>query len=334
MPSSAHHPNDNSETAKLRGSTEFCFRWRLALAGVLAIVLVSSGCQTFHPFAQKTREKISSARQWANNGLEAFQNGHLEKAKGLFSRASQQNPSDYRIRADLARTLYQSGDQAHAIAEMTKAVELSRNDPKLLVALGQMHLGVGQTEQAQRQVALALDSDYRFAPAFELSGRIAKSKGDFQTALADFQKSLGYTPDVTSVQLEIVDTYQRMGEPLRALSAVDQVLSKLSLDQQPESVLIAKSAALIQLKQLSPAIDLLQTASQRAGASSDVFVRLGHAQLLAGDTAGSRNTISRGQQSFPHLPLFQQLAQAIAPQTAAPQTAQIIVEEAATNQFR
>lgn len=334
MPSSVQHSNDDSEAAKLRGSNEFCFRWTFALAGVFAIVSVTSGCQTFHPFAQKTREKISSARQWANNGLEAFQNGHLEKAKGLFSRASQQNPGDYRIRADLARTLYQSGDRAHAIAEMTKAVELSRNDPKLLIALGQMHLGIGQTEQAQQQVMLALNSDYRFAPAFELSGRIAKAKGDNQTALADFQKSLGYAPDVTSVQLEIVDTYQRMGEPLRALSAVDQVLSKLPLDQQPESALIAKSAALIQLKQLRPAIDLLQTASQRVGASSDVFVRLGHAQLLAGDTAGSRNTIRRGQQNFPHIPLFEQLAQAIAPQATTPQTAQITGEQAVPNQFR
>jgi len=113
-----------------------------------------------------------------------------------------------------------------------------------------------------------------------------------------------------------------MGEPLRALSAVDQVLSRLPLDQQPESALLAKSEALIQLKQLNPAIDLLQTASRRAGTSSDVFIRLGHAQLLVGDTAGSRATISRGQQNFPNLQVFNQLAQAIAPQTAAPLTAQ------------
>jgi len=301
---------------------------------MLVILSFAAGCQTFHPFAKKTREKLSSARQWANNGLEAFQNGHLEKAKSLFSRASQQNPDDYRIRADLARTLYQSGDRAHAIAEMTKAVELSRKDPKLLIELGQMHFGTGQTEQAQKQVTLALDSDHRFAPAFELSGRIAKSKGDYQTALADFQKSLGYTPDVTSVQLEIVDTYQRMGEPLRALSAVDQVLSRLPLDQQPEPALLAKSAALIQLNQLNPAIDLLQVVSRRASTSSDVFIKLGHAQFLAGDTAGSRATISRGQQNFPNLQVFNQLAQSIASQTGGPLTSQTTPRETAPNQFR
>ncbi len=280
------------------------------LFGVVWFLLLA-GCQTFHPFAQKTREKISSARQWANNGLVAFQEGQLDQAKGLFSRASEQSPNDYKIRANLARTLHQSGDRDQAIAEMSRAVALSRNDPRMLVTLGQMYLDNRQPDQARQQIELALTSNHRFAPAWELSGRIAKSKGDFNTALADFQKSLGYAPDVSSVQLQIVDTYQAMGEPLRALSAVEQILSKQPLDQQPESTLIAKSAALIELKQFSPAIDLLHAASQRPGASSDVFLRLGHAQLSAGDTTATRATIARGQQAFPHLPVFEQLTQAL-----------------------
>ena len=315
MPRSAQHfPIDDSVFVSSRELIKPAYRWCQLMLGVMVLLSFTSGCQTFHPFAKKTREKFASARQWANNGLEAFQNGHLDQAKGLFSRASQQNPTDYRIRANLAKTLYQSGDPEQAIAEMIQAVELSGNEPKTLITLGQMYLGLGELNLAQEQVELALAPNHRYAPAWELKGKISKSKGDYQNALADFQKSLGFEPDVTNVQLEIVDTYQRMGEPLRALSAVEQVLQKNPIDKQLVSTIVAKSAALIELKQLRPAIDLLETASHRPEASSDLFLRLGNAQLLAGDRVGARTTVERGQRAFPNLPVFDELAQSFLPE--------------------
>ncbi len=321
MPRSARYfPADDSGCADTCERSRPACRSRLAKLGVIVFLFLSSGCQTFHPFAQRTREKVTAARQWANNGLEAFQNGQLDRAKGLFSRASEQNPTDYRIRANLAKTLFQSGDREHAIAEMNRAVELSNEDPKLLTTLGQMYVDIGALDLAQQQVARALAPDHRYAPAWELKGKISKAKGNYHHALTDFQKSLGYAPDVTSVELEIADTYQRMGEPLRALSAVEQVLQKNPIEKQLESTIVAKSAALIELKQLRPAIDLLESASQRPNASSELLLRLGQVQLLAGDSAGVQATAIRGQQAFPHLPVFQEMAQAFPPQ-AQPQVA-------------
>ena len=327
MPESAQHfPIKDSAAAGSRQPPKRTCRWGLAILGAIASLSFVVGCQTFHPFAKKTQEKISSARQWANNGLEAFQNGHIDQAKGLFSRASQQNPTDYRIRANLAETLYHSGDPGQAISEMTRAVELSGNEPKMRIKLGQMYLGVGALDQAQGQAELALGSNHRFASAWDLKGRVSKAKGDYQSALSNFQKSLGFEPDVTDVQLEIVDTYQRMGEPLRALSAVEQVLQQHPIGKQPLSTIVAKSAALIELKQFRPAIDLLESASQRPEASSDLFLRLGQAQVLAGDTAGSLATMKRGQQAFPQLPVFEELAQALSPKTQ-PQVAEHYPQE-------
>jgi predicted Zn-dependent protease len=107
--------------------------------------------------------------------------------------------------------------------------------------------------------------------------------------------------------MQMVDTYQRMGKPQRALSAIQQIVSKLPSDELPEQVVLAKSIALMDLNHLRPAIDLLQTAIQKEQASSEVYVRLGQAQLLAGQVSQARLTLNRGKQVFPNLVVFDQL---------------------------
>ncbi|MFK7768882.1 MAG: tetratricopeptide repeat protein [Mariniblastus sp.] len=249
-----------------------------------------------------------SAREWASGGCEAFQNGKLVKAKGLFSRAAEQDPNDFRVRANLARTIEQSGDRQEAILHMQQAVDLSNGDPRLRLELGEMYLAAGQWFPARRQVQLLLESNNRNAPAWALSGKTHKAKGKYQEALADFQKALGYEPELEDVQMQIVETYGKIGQPLRALSAVEQVLSKYPVDDQPEQGVLAKSVALMELKQIGPAIDLLETASQKERPSSEVFVRLSNAQILAGQESQARLTLNRGKEKFPHLAVFDQLA--------------------------
>ena len=274
----------------------------------LAICMISSlGCQTFCPFTQKARQSLASARQWASGGLDAFHKGRLDQAKGLLSRAVEQNPNDASVRENLARTLYQSGETQQAIVQMQYAAELSKGDPRILVELGEMYLDVGQWIPARRQVDLAMERNHRFAPAWALSGRTEKAKGNYEQALVDFQRALGFDPDLPDVQMQVVDTYQKMGQPLRALSAVEQILSKHPVDELPEKLVLAKSIALMDLDQLRPAIDLLQTASEHKHASSEIYVRLGQAQLLAGQVSQARLTLNRGKQAFPNLVVFDQL---------------------------
>jgi tetratricopeptide (TPR) repeat protein len=279
----------------------------MLLVGLAVCLLSNLGCQSFCPFAKKTRESLVSARQWASGGLEALHNGRLETAKGLLSRAVEQNPNDASVRENLARTLHKSGDTEQAISQMQHAVELSKGDPRMIVELGEMYLDTGQWWHARNQVDLALNANHRFAPAWALSGKTEKAKGNYSQALADFQRALGFNPEMPQVQMQIVDTYQRMGNSHRALSAIEQILNKLPSDKVPESVVLAKSVAMIDLDLVRPAIDLLQTASNKKHASSVVFVRLGQAQLLAGQVSQARMTLNRGKLAYPNLVVFDEL---------------------------
>ena len=109
----------------------------------------------------------------------------------------------------------------------------------------------------------------------------------------------GIDPNLPGIELTIVETYQRMHQPLRALSAVEQLLSHYPPDQQPDEAVIAKSVALMELHQTNTAINLLHAASERDDVSSEIYLRLSQAQLAAGQTSQARLTLIRAQQAYP-----------------------------------
>jgi tetratricopeptide (TPR) repeat protein len=225
----------------------------------------------------------------------------------LFSRAASQESNNKSVHASSARAAQEQGNPSLAIEHMHRAVELSGNEPKLVVELGEMYLAVGQWLPAKRQAELALRLNHRFAPAWKLQAKTHLAKGDLDAALADFQRAAGLNPALPGVQLAIVETYQQKKQPLRALAAVEQILGKYPPDQQPERALLAKSVALMELRQLNPAIQTLQAASQRENASSEVFLRLGQAQLLAGQVSEARLTLNLGKKAFPEIGDFDSL---------------------------
>jgi tetratricopeptide (TPR) repeat protein len=262
------------------------------------------GCQSFQPLKQATREHVGIARQWTRGGIEALQSGRVGHAKSCFTRAAAHDPGDQLAHANLARAVIQDGNAPQAIDHMRRAVELSNNDPRLIVELGEMYLQAGQWLPAKRQAEQALAINHRFAPAWALQARTSLAKGELESALAEFQKAAGFDPELLDVQLAIAETYQSLNQPLRSLSAIEQLLSRYPPSQQPESALIAKSVALIELKKFSPAIEMMRAASQREGASSEIYFRLGQAQLLAGQVSQARLTLSRAQRVFPNKPEF------------------------------
>ena len=95
-----------------------------------------------------------------------MQSGHLQRAEGFFTRAAEQHPTDFRNRANLARTHFRSGEIEKAVQEMEAAVALSDNDPWMTVELGQMYLAKGDLDKARRQAELAMAEVHHFVPGY------------------------------------------------------------------------------------------------------------------------------------------------------------------------
>ena len=250
--------------------------------------------------------RVAAARQWSGNGIEAIRRGAVREARECFSKASSQLPHDHEIVANVARTHFQEGEIQMAIKVMRQAVEIKRDNPALIVELGEFYLADGQHDEAQRAVEKSLEQNHRLASAWLLKGKIHAAKGEYQAALSDFQKSLGIDGSSQDARLQIVQTYRTIGDPLRALSAVEQLLEEFPVDRQPEPALIEKSAALVQLKQHESAIEVLTQAVGRSDISSDVFTALAQIQVLAGKKSKARQTLVLANERFPNQPQITQ----------------------------
>lgn len=279
----------------------------LRLYCALGILILVSGCQSFQPFTEHSKAKFAAARTWANHGLECFQKGRIHQAKGLFSQATKVNPNDYQMRANLARTHLKSGELEQAINHMQQAVELSNNDPRLAVELGEMYLEAGRWLPAKRQAEIAIATDHQFSPAWVLNGKMSKAKGEYASALADFQRALNFSPDDTSIHMEIVETYRHLNQPLRALSTLENMLNKIPVDQQPEDAVIAKAEILSDMQQHAPAIATLKQAIENQQASTRLFLQLAETQMNSGNVSQARMTLVRGKQQHPREQVFDTL---------------------------
>lgn len=275
----------------------------IASTAFVLLIVSSLGCQTLSPFKTSSTRKSMTQRlsqQWTNLGLDALGTGRLGQAKTCFTRAAAENPEDQLARINLARALRQEGDLSAAIEQMQQGLELSGNrDPLLITELGEMHLQAGRWLPAQQHAETAIELNHRCAPAWALQGKLHQAKGESEDALTAFQRAVSLDPNLTDVQLEIASVYQSTNQPLRALSAIEKVLHRFPLDQQPELALLAKGEVLMQLQQFNTALDVLQIASERTKPSREVFLRLAQAQIIRDEISQARTTLNRGLELFP-----------------------------------
>ena len=280
---------------------------RLWVAGGV-LLLVTTGCRTFHPLAERTKSQIVSARSWANGGLEAMQSGHLQRAEGFFTRAAEQHPTDFRNRANLARTYFRSGEIAKAVQEMEAAVALSDNDPWMTVELGQMYLAKGDLDKARQQAERAMAEVHRFVPGYTLLGQVSVRAGDYDQALAYLHKAASLDPSDLSIPIELAKAYRGNKEPRKALAAIDHLLSRHPIDSQPEQAILTKADILIELEQQSTAIATLRQVMQGQHPTVAVANKLVNLQVEAGKLSQARETIVRAQAEFPDVEEVQLLA--------------------------
>ena len=232
-------------------------------------------------------------------GTDALHDGRLGQAESLLSRAAQRRPRDPRIRENLAHALAGQGKLDQAIENMSRAVEKSHGDPLLNVQLGQLYLKAGRTVPASRQAAIALEQNRKLPEAWVLKAETELARNNLETALADFQRALGYSGNLIDSQMKVAMIQRKLGKPMRALSTLENLLQQYPNDKQPEPAVLLASNVLLDLQQHEQAIEILTAATNRRNATSESFVQLSRIQLAAGQQSQARLTVAKASSKYP-----------------------------------
>jgi len=134
--------------------------------------------------------ELATTRRLCNEGLSAVDQRDLVRAEGLFEQAVRNCPLDVDARRHYADVLWSRGERMEAVAQVSRALELSPEDVGLAIDGGRMFMELGLFDDAERLSGNAVRLAPRSADAWHLRGQLALARGQAEAALADLHKSL------------------------------------------------------------------------------------------------------------------------------------------------
>ena len=171
------------------------------------------------------------------------------------------------------------------MAELLEAARLAGDDALLHVRIAQMRLAMGQVDLARQNAQHALDLNPKLSTAWAMRGRVRSAAGQPRLALADYHRALGLATNDQAIQLEIAQLYRKLGQPQRALAALQSLADTYSPGQEPQDVLYLEGLACAALGRHDDAVESFSAALMRGRPTAEILFRLAQAELDAGRPA-------------------------------------------------
>lgn len=194
-----------------------------------------------------------------------MQQGNWQEAELLLTQAIDSCPVDPHARRYYADVLANRGALDDAIRQLELARDLSASDPSLIIRTGEMHLQLGQINQAATRARMALRATPRSADAWALRGRVMMARGELRRALSDMQRALGYRPQDRQVLSDIAEIYARLNKPEQSLLSLQALTDTYPTGEEPPELLQRESVTLGQLNRHAEAAERMAQANRRHG---------------------------------------------------------------------
>lgn len=241
---------------------------RLSTAGLLFTVLLVLapllGCHSFPWTSGPVPRSVTKCRELSHQGLAAMQQGDWHQAETLLAQAVDSCPVDPDARRYYADVLANRGALDEAIRQLEAARDLSASDTSLIIRTGEMHLQMGQINQAQTRAAMALRATPRSVEAWALRGRVMHARGDLPRALSDMQRALSFRPDDRQVLSDMAAIYEQLDKPEQALLSLQTLADTYPTGEEPPELLQRQSVTLGRLNRHDDAAMRMAEATRRA----------------------------------------------------------------------
>ena len=258
----------------------------IAAWAYVAVLGAGAGCSSLS--WEHRRDKVISAREISQRGMEAYQAGNWQGAEVLFRQAVDVCPADERVRSRYADILWHRGARAEAIEHMDEAVRLSGGEPDLLVRLGEMHLAESEVRQASELADRAIRFDPRWVRAQKLKGDCLRREDRWREALAAYHLALSIQSHYPEARMAIAQIYHEHGRPERALSTLQALASELAPDEAPPELEYWQGIVSMSLGRYKDAIAHLTRAESRGWRTAELLYCLAEAHHRMGDESAAR----------------------------------------------
>ena len=208
----------------LRSSTECsAVGRRLAAIWIIPTFLLS----TF-ALAQSSRSTATDNNQNAAGAFEEGQNaqqrGELNLAVKHYTNAVAADPALYQAYYQRATVFIALGREAEAEADLKRVIALDQNFARAHRALGQLLLDRGITEDAQRELARAIELDPALPGVRILYASALIKSGQPAQALEHLQVAIARGEDVALCNALVGVVHERLGKPEEAFAAYSRAI--------------------------------------------------------------------------------------------------------------
>jgi len=251
------------------------------LAALAFIWVPVAGCRLTGMEGPASRSLVLS-RQLSQQGMAALERGQGEQANELLSQAVRACPSNADAHRSYAEARWSLGFRDEALTEMETARRLAPDNAAILARIAEMRLALGQPEIASRFAQGAISLDPKLAAAWIARARVMRASGNTSQALADYHRALSLAPDDSTIPCEIAALYLELGQPQRALLAIQGLADRYSPGDEPQEVLYYQGLSYLAMQRFEDAVESLAAATVRDRPTAEILYRLAEAQRAAG----------------------------------------------------
>ncbi len=281
-----------------------CPGWIIAL--LVGGVVVGSGCRLLRPH-EPVQASLVTSRQLTRQAWSALAQEQLDQALAFSKQAVETCSADLDARQVYAEALWAKGLRQEALKELQEVIRLAPKDAQVQARMAEMYLALGQIALARQYANQAIELNPQLTEAWVVRARVARVKGDFRSALADYHRALAYVPNHPEILLEVAEVYRATDQPDRALATLHRLADTYPPGEEPPQVLYLQGLAYSALNRPQEAAEVLALAIQRGGPSADWLYQLAQAEAASGRLLRAQQTLHQALALQPDHPPSQQL---------------------------
>ena len=157
-------------------------------------------------------------------GVIASQEGRLERAADLMSKAIEENRTIPFFHVNLGEIFRSLGRLDEAIAACRRALDLNPVNPDALNTLGAAYHARGDVNEAERALRRALEFKPDLAMAHANLGNVLQAQGNHEEALAAYREALRIQPGFAGAHAALGSTLQSQGQSEEAVASYRRAL--------------------------------------------------------------------------------------------------------------